>query len=107
MSEYSKIIGTIEIVCPNCGHNESYRKILFNNVSEFGECTKCGEMTYNKVLNGFNDTFNQTIKYPYCGSTSTKRISSTSKIANVLFTGMYGALKANKQWHCTICNSDF
>ena len=54
MSNVSRVIGTIEIECPKCKNMTSYRKILFDNAGEFGECMKCGGLTYTKVINGIS-----------------------------------------------------
>ena len=107
MSEYSKIIGIVEIECPKCGHNQSYQKILFDNAAEFGECMKCGELTYNKVLNGITYGKTPTVKCPYCNSTNTKKISTVSKAAGVALFGVLAAGKVVHQWRCNNCKSDF
>ena len=105
MSENSRVIGMIDIKCPKCGCDKSYQKILFNYVSEFGECTSCGALTYNKVLNGFNAK--SKVECPYCHSTNTKKISTTSKVGSVALFGIFAAGKVAKEWHCNTCKSDF
>ena len=107
MSENSKVIGMVEIKCPKCGCNQSYQKILFNYVSEFGECTLCGALTYNKVLNGLSSNPLKNIQCPYCHSTNVKKISTTSKIGSVALFGIFAAGKVAKEWHCNNCKSDF
>lgn len=47
-----------------------------------------------------------TIKCPYCSSTNTKKITTTSKVMNTAFWGILGT-KRHKQWHCNSCRSDF
>lgn len=107
MSEHSRIIGIVEIQCPRCGNNQSYQKILFDNAAEFGECTSCGKMTYNKPLDGIQLNKTPTITCPYCHSTNTKKISNLSKAAGIATFGAFGIPKATKQWHCNNCKSDF
>lgn len=107
MSQYSKIIGTIEIECPNCGHNQSYKKILFDGVAEFGVCMKCGTSTYNKPLKGISLNKTPTVECPYCHSTDTKKISGISKAGSIALFGVFSLGKVAKQWHCNHCKSDF
>lgn len=107
MSNFSKIIGTIEIKCNQCGHNKSYQKVLFDGASEFGECMNCGSMTYNKPLNGISHNQTPSIECPYCHSTNTKKISEISKASSIALFGVFAIGKATKQWHCINCKSDF
>lgn len=108
MSNISQTIGTIEIECPKCKNHTSYRKILFNNAGEFGECTNCGGLTYTKVINGIsqNPQNTQSIRCPYCNSTNVKKISGLSKFSNIAIFGLLSN-KINKQWHCNDCKSNF
>ena len=106
MSANSKVIGMIDIKCPKCGCEKSYQKILFDYVSEFGECTQCGALTYNKVLNDFNNK-PKSVECPYCHSTNTKKISTASKVGSVALFGIFAANKVAKEWYCNNCKSDF
>lgn len=106
MSGNSKTIGIIEIQCPKCENNQSYQKILFNNAAEFGECTACGALTYNKPLNGISYK-NPKVECPYCHSTNTKKISGVSKAGKIAAFGIFSIGKVTKQWHCNNCKSDF
>lgn len=47
-----------------------------------------------------------TVECPYCHSTDTAKISTTSKVVNTALFGIFGT-KRHKQWHCNHCNSDF
>lgn len=107
MSQVSKIIETVDVKCPKCGNPQSYKKILLINNSEFGECTKCGTLTYSKMPT--QKTYNSTpiVKCPYCNSTNTKKISEMSKAASVAVFGVFAMGKVSKQWHCNNCKSDF
>lgn len=110
MSEYSKIIGTIEITCPNCKHNISNQRIMNDQITEFGECVNCGKMTYHKILNPITSQEKQSkplIKCPYCQSTNVKKISKSSKLAHGITFGIFAASKLVNQWHCNNCKSDF
>ncbi|MDE6253343.1 MAG: hypothetical protein K2M78_12050 [Lachnospiraceae bacterium] len=46
------------------------------------------------------------VECPYCHSANTKKISTTSKVANTALFGVFGT-KRFKQWHCNNCSSDF
>ena len=50
--------------------------------------------------------FKPTVKCPYCGSTSTKKISTLSRMGSFATFGFAGK-KVGKQWHCNNCKSDF
>lgn len=107
MSNFSQTIGIIDFKCPKCGNEKSYQKILFDGASEFGECTSCGSMTYNKPLKGISLDSSPIVRCPYCNSENTKKISTLSKTASVATFGIFGLSKASKQWHCNNCKSDF
>lgn len=107
MSKYSKTIGEIEIECPYCKCKKSYKNILLNNASEFGECMNCGRMTYNKVLDGLNPKPKTIVECPYCHSTNTTKISTSSKVGKIALFGIFSIGKVTKQWHCNNCKSDF
>lgn len=47
-----------------------------------------------------------TIECPYCHSTDTKKISTTSKVVSTAIWGFFST-KRFKEWHCNKCNSDF
>ena len=106
MSQFSKTIGTIEIECPKCGHNMSYQKILGDNLSEFGVCMKCGEMTYNNPINGIHYKQAPTIKCPYCGSSDTKKIGAVNRLASVATFGLASST-IGKQMQCKKCGNKF
>lgn len=46
------------------------------------------------------------VECPYCHSTNTKKIPTTSKAVNTAIFGIFGT-KRYKQWHCNHCKSDF
>ena len=48
----------------------------------------------------------QTVECPYCHSTNTRKITTTSKVVNTAVWGIFGT-KRHKEWHCNKCNSDF
>lgn len=98
----------IEIECPKCGCKQSYKNI--SKYSEGGECISCGELTYFKRLREYDlPSPKQTIKIecPYCHSTNTKKISTSSKVSKVALFGIFSIGKVTKQWHCNNCKSDF
>jgi len=106
MSQYSNTIGSTKITCQNCGHEESYIKILTETNTEFGECKKCGKMTYVKPNDNAREN-RSVVKCPYCNSTNTRKISSVSKAGSFALFGIFAIGKSTKQWHCNDCKSDF
>jgi len=51
--------------------------------------------------------FSPSIKCPYCNSTNTKKITTTSKAVHTAFFGIFSIGRNAKQWHCNQCGSDF
>ena len=47
------------------------------------------------------------VECPYCHSKNTSKISIFSKVINIQLGGMYGAIKANKNWQCDDCGSEW
>lgn len=83
----------------------SYPKptILGNNNYESDEeyWERINQHTINKDI-----STKPTVECPYCHSTDTKKISTTSKVMNTAVFGFFGT-KRFKEWHCNSCNSDF
>ena len=46
------------------------------------------------------------VECPYCKSTNTSKISTTSKAVNTVLFGILGT-KRYKEWHCNECGSNF
>lgn len=46
------------------------------------------------------------VKCPYCNSTNTSKISTSSKVLDTALFGIFGQ-KRKHQWHCNNCSSDF
>lgn len=46
------------------------------------------------------------IQCPYCGSTSTIKITTLERGASIVAFGLASG-KVGKQWHCNNCKSDF
>lgn len=46
------------------------------------------------------------IECPYCHSTNTEKITTTTKVVNTVVWGIFGT-KRHKEWHCNNCKSDF
>lgn len=61
----------------------------------------------NQNIQPKTNTNKNTITCPYCKSTNTKKISTTSKAVAIGLFGIFGMGKASKQWHCNSCGSDF
>ena len=96
----------VEIKCNKCGCETSF--YTTSSYFDLAYCTDCGEETYyNDVGKLKLPPLPQGAKCPYCGSTYTKKISTTSKVAHVATLGVLGASKVVHQWHCKNCKSDF
>ena len=109
MSEFSRVIGEKEVICPKCGYNKSNIHIRCDGVSEFGECQACGKLTYRIVLKSATqaEPIKPAIKCPYCNSTNTRKITTASKVGKVALFGIFAIGKTSKEWHCNDCKSDF
>lgn len=93
--------------CPKCGG-------IFDKTNELTKlmnykCFKCGcdlvtEDEYRS--SGYHNSDKPRVECPYCHSTNTKKISTTSKAVNTAVFGILGT-KRHKQWHCNECHSDF
>lgn len=90
-------------LCPRCGQVMMYW------------CTEEIDPTTNKVVERYDEIERKrknpsrsciTIECPYCHSTNTSKITSTSKIVNTALFGVFGT-KRHKEWHCNRCGSDF
>lgn len=99
--------------CPNCGRtytHEERKDIVYT-------CMNC--QTKLKHINEVFEVKNPVqyeildkprkpiVTCPYCNSTNTKKISNASKAIAVGLFGIFALGKANKEWHCNECNSDF
>ncbi len=105
MSEYSKLIGEKEIICPHCGHNESYVRLCLEDNTTFGVCKKCERMTYTDL--NVHQNNKPIVICPYCNSGNTRKITKASKIGGIALFGIFAVGKSTKEWHCNDCKSDF
>lgn len=91
--------------CPNCNNemefwcSEEMNTETGRTIQE--EKTSNDNIDIKKIVTGIS-----TITCPYCQSSNTKKISTTSKAVNTAMFGLLGT-KRHKQWHCNNCNSDF
>lgn len=88
--------------CPKCGG-------IFDKTDGYTRCFECQcvlitEDEYRS--NSYHYSDKPRVECPYCHSTNTKKISTTSKAINTAVFGILGT-KRHKQWHCNECNSDF
>ncbi len=127
ISAFSKLVNTAlygvlrtkryrKFQCPNCGR--TYREC--ENVYYCGNCnykllrqeniTKIKNPDLSKreykIVGTIQDPTKPVVACPYCKSTNTSRISTTSKVVNIAIFGIFGT-KRHKQWHCNSCGSDF
>lgn len=102
--------------CPNCGR--TYTE--FQNVYYCGNCNyrlikqedikkikhpELSKRDYH-VIGVVKDPTKPVVSCPYCNSDNTSKISTTSKVVDTAFFGIFGT-KRHKQWHCNNCKSDF
>lgn len=88
--------------CPECGGYADKR-------DGYTVCPKCSCKLITEdeyCSNGYHNSDKPIVECPYCHSTDTKKISTTSKVMNTAVFGIFGT-KRHKQWHCNQCNSDF
>lgn len=97
-------VGITFVKCPKCGCDKSLKRKI-NDSAEYGLCVDCGAHTYFKTLKPLIPTIS--VRCPYCGSASVKKISTTSKVAYGATFGIFAASKIAHQWHCKNCKSDF
>lgn len=96
-----------EFLCPKCG-----QKMTYLSTEEIDPDT-------NKVINSYQEsrrkqsnpgkpvTTSPVVECPYCNSTNTKKITTTSKAVHTAFFGIFSMGRNAKQWHCNQCGSDF
>ena len=113
MLELIKYIGgSLMKQCPNC--NKVYRdfdqyclvcryKLKYIEGSDKIEyCPEAHDSSYIKQQEP-----KVIVSCPYCKSTNTKKITSTSKAIHTAIFGIFSIGRNSKQWHCNQCNSDF
>jgi hypothetical protein len=62
---------------------------------------------YNPTKDPKSPYYIPTVTCPYCHSTSTKKISTASKVAHTAVVGVFSISRNSKQWHCNKCGADF
>ena len=50
---------------------------------------------------------NNLVTCPYCNSSDTKKITTTSKIAHTVLFGIFSMSRNSKNFHCNQCGADF
>ena len=66
------------------------------------------ESYYDDLMANAPDVAKPTqIQCPYCKSTNTKKITTTSKAVHTALFGIFSMGRNGKQWHCDNCGSDF
>lgn len=95
----------VDIKCTKCGCEKSfYSENFYFNMAY---CANCEEETFYDDTGKIKMPKIVTVKCPYCNSTNTKKISTTSKVGSVALFGIFAVGKVSKQWHCNNCKSDF
>lgn len=114
----------VQTICYKC--NKCNKTVYFQSNMEYStNCKTCGnkmqflyENEYNpknglnaiKNSNTKNTDFDRqklTIECPYCHSTNTTKITTTSKVVHTALFGIFSLSRNSKQWHCNECSSDF
>lgn len=107
--------------CPKCG----FQKYIINNSEHEQKCKVCGnQMTLsserpynsnngleaikysNKMSTNRSEIQKPIVTCPYCKSTNTNKITTTSKVINTALWGIFGT-RRYKNYHCNNCGSDF
>lgn len=95
----------VDIECKECGCKQSF--FTTSDTFDIAECIECGEETFYDDTGKSKHTKPMQVECPYCHSTNTKKISTTSKVGSVALFGIFAIGKVSKQWHCNNCKSDF
>ena len=128
-------IGNCQTKCPNCGKNIKAAVFLYYDKLNDMKlcqavvfCAECATFISKKKISDESELdievdrfpkpycsednepqptpYKPTVKCPYCGSKSTKKISTLSRMGSFATFGFAGK-KIGKQWHCNNCKSDF
>lgn len=94
----------IDFKCECCGHDKAYKKE--NALMIYAECISCHEPTLLKSKNKVIEKEGTKVFCPYCKSSNTTKISTTSRVASIAFFGL-GSKRIGKQFHCRQCGADF
>lgn len=93
---------TINDICKICGNKMEAEKPLVTHpkdtIKNVNRKNSCATMNFKQSKID--------VTCPYCNSTNTKKISTTSKVVNTALFGIFGQ-KRRYQWHCNNCKSDF
>lgn len=81
-----------------------------DNHPELKESPEFDEQAYQRRINWvpveYGSSKSNTVKCPYCSSTSVTKISTANRVVSTGLFGL-GSKKIGKQWHCNQCKSDF
>ena len=88
--------------CPKCGG-------YYDKNDGFTICFDCGEklISEDEYQSYTHPSTKPVVTCPYCQSTDTKKISTSSKIANTAVFGIFSMSRNSKNYHCNKCGSDF
>ena len=90
----------VNIKCQKCGCETS--EIIPTENGTAAMCTQCMNII---KLNDSKILLSQ-VECPYCHSTNTSKITTSSKVVNTALWGILGT-KRYKNYHCNNCHSDF
>lgn len=73
------------------------------------KCSECGKDVSSNASSCPNcgNPINTAIKCPKCGSSNTRPISNTSKIASIVMWGTFAANKVLSKYECLDCKHKF
>lgn len=95
----SMIAFFILIISQPIVYNLTQKNNMYNEMNK----TILNQTTYEEQL---QNNHTPMVKCPYCNSYDTTKISTTSKVINILMFGIFGQ-KRKYQWHCNNCKSNF
>ena len=105
--------------CPNCGRIYNYGDfdgdVMINCLNcryplkkvEDVKTVKHPELNEHNVIGTIQDPTKPTVECPYCHSTVTKKITTTSKAVHTALFGIFSVSRNSKQFHCNNCGADF
>lgn len=104
--------------CPNCGCEMDYwvtevfddntgKVINSSDKDKSLEPPNVTDITDKPAYKINTQPTTPVVQCPYCKSTNTKKITTTSKAVHTALFGIFSMGRNSKQWHCDNCGSDF
>ena len=101
--------------CPSCGSEKGSKKTITKEERECVYNTVKQSTQWEQIQSEQKRQRQKQQKYntthgaecPYCKSTDTQKISTSSKVAHTAVFGLFSISRNTKQWHCNHCKSNF